>query len=443
MTSATDFPVSGQYHGAKRKKQRVAATERTISGAPLVMFMFGCVALDWRFSDSEVNIGNIIFLFSCVGAWLATFIAERGQLRPRAWQLIDTIFLAYVLLIACSSYWSVLPSGTLTQSVFIGGMWATTVMLGNQPIERLISYIVHTAFWIAVLSLLMVLLTSDALQPRTGELRGVYFHQLRLGLFMSIALGLMCLTVLNGKSSMITRNKFLLALYFVVIGIACAWAFARLYTFFAIVALIVTVMLPRNRRLRVLFLAGMALLVGWLVLDQNSILGALNDQGVDLSLSGRTRIWEKSLTLVQDRTAWGFGFATFDAPVFNWAWRGYRPAHPHNSYIQAFFENGWPGLILTLALVATHVGVGLRSTGASRPNSYSLFLVMTAVLGALTGSVYSGKLTAFFALVMLVVSIDSNGLSGVIAPAKRQTRSKEAPTGRQEPIGISEKSVVR
>lgn len=384
-----------------------ARSERPVSGLPLLFFIFGCVALDWRFSNAEVNIGNLVFLFSCVATWIAAFATGGGRLQLRSWTLVDTVFLAYVLLIVASTYWSVASGETLSQAVFIGGMWATTIVLGRQPIERVISYVVHAAFIVAILSLAVTLFDPEAYQPRTGELRGVYFHQLRLGLFMAVALGLLGLAVLNGQARQILRGQLVLVLYLAVISLVCILAFARLYTFFAVVALVVTVLLPNDRRLRTLFLILIGALVTWLVLDQNSWLGSLGEQGVDLSLSGRTRIWERTMLLAQDRASWGYGFASFDARYFDWAWKGYRPPHPHNSYLQAYFENGMAGLALTLAVVVAHFRVGLRGSRPGRRKSYSLFLVLVAVLGALTGSVYAGKLTAFFALLMLFVSIDA------------------------------------
>src|SRR5690606_7392 len=113
----------------------------------------------------------------------------------------------------------------------------------------------------------------------------------------------------------------------------------------------------------------------------------------------------------------GFGYATFDSPRFDWLWGYYRPAHPHNSYIQAYFETGLIGLGLTVMLVATHFLSALSWSSSSGRYSYSLYLVLLMSLGSITGSNYAGKPSLLFCLTLLVLAVETRIIPTRVAHA--------------------------
>src|SRR5690606_27412179 len=203
----------------------------------------------------------------------------------------------------------------------------------------------------------------------------------------------------------IARGRFLLA--GLVISACLIGAFARLYTLAMVVALGLTfaVSKPGWKRGGTI-LIGAACTAGVLLsLDHlGARLLALN---ADLTLTGRTTMWARTLAVLGDAEWVGRGYAAFDHPSYDWMWAAYRPAHPHNSFIQAYFETGYVGLGLTIALVISHLRIALRVSRVTGRYSYSLFLVLLAGIGSLTGSNYAGKPTLLFSLMLLVLGIES------------------------------------
>ncbi len=69
--------------------------------------------------------------------------------------------------------------------------------------------------------------------------------------------------------------------------------------------------------------------------------------------SGRFLIWEATLRMVRDAPWWGAGPGTFwlRYPQYRHPEDGSGGYFAHNDYLQLLLEDGWPGLVLTLALL--------------------------------------------------------------------------------------------
>jgi O-antigen ligase len=138
---------------------------------------------------------------------------------------------------------------------------------------------------------------------------------------------------------------------------------------------------------------------------QANIESTLANAGVDTSLTGRTTIWTKSITEALLSPWKGYGFGSFDNPAFDYMWPGfYRPPHPHNSFLQAFFETGYIGMALVILLALSHLIVSGRRD-PERPYSYTFFMVVTMLLGSLTGANYASKPVTLYCLVTLMISM--------------------------------------
>lgn len=381
---------------------------------PLLPFILGCFALDLNFGGGgEFRFANVIV---CGAAALAAALAIYGQRQAYSkWMPIlpDYIYLAYLAWVALSAIWSVSPSDTLVQLSMLVVIWVAATTISGQDITIFNRYIVNISMVIAVLSLVAaVVAPSYAYQPKASgdfpELRGIVLHQLRLGLNEGIAFGLLVFAWLNGEARSIVRSKIAFWIIAGTIAICALLAFARLYTAFLILSFVFCFLMSKHGFIRWISIISIMAVISLVLANQEFILGQLEANGVDTGLTGRTLLWSRTLSLAESHPIIGYGYATFNDPGFLWMWRGdYIPPHPHNSYIQAYMETGIIGLLLTIALVISHLITSLRFGTIRRKYSYSLFLVLVCLLGSLTGANYAAKPSLLFAFTILAVGIEA------------------------------------
>lgn len=391
------------------------ASEETVPSlkyAPLVL-LAGAALLEMRMPELGINVGNLVLTFSAgVACVLALLFHRRLSLPLPRLMAHDFAYLAYLGIVVASILWSRSPTDTAVQAVYLIVTWLATYLCARANRQSVVRAMYSLAVLASIASvLLLVLSPASALQPSPStsvpELRGVFSHQLRLGLFLGTALGLIFVAVLNGESRQVFARP-VLTLPSTVLVVSCfVAAFARLYSVAIVLAVLACIMLTTKTVVRVGLLAfsllASVVLVGMWAKVPLTI-------GVDestLTLTGRTIIWARTLDFVGPSLVWGLGYATYNDPSFDFLFPAYRPAHPHNSLLQAYFETGYVGLVLTLLVMATHVRTSLRFWKRTRVIPYSYFLVILTVLGSLFGSNYAGKPTFLLTATLLMISVES------------------------------------
>lgn len=377
----------------------------------IILYLIGVTLLDVNLPRyAGIKTGNILMLI-LLGISI-TLVAYKMHWRiPRPYiKSANKILAAYILLILVSSFWSPSPAGTLYQTLLISAIFFSSLIICRADQLLLIRYISFTAGVIALLSILMIFISHElAFQPFASgdrpELRGIFEHQLRLGLYMGLTLFLIALSWLNKDFNKTFPNKIIILTLIPPIIIAFIMAYARLYTLFIILAFIATYSLSKSKIIRWTTFLSILIIVLSAVYYQKTIDSALSNAGVDTSLTGRTTIWIKTLNEAS-RFPWlGHGFSSFDMPPYDHMWTGfYRPPHPHNSYIQAYFENGIIGLILIVCLSISHLYISVKKCKLDKKYSYSLFLAIVLILGSLTGANYASKPASLFCISLLFIS---------------------------------------
>lgn len=386
------------------------ATSRSL---PLFVLAIAALAIDVNFGTrGGINIGNLVALLGAGMAILLARVSPYWVARPRL-TIADGIYLAYLGLVGATAFWSPSPVDTAYQFVLLFSLWLATVFVSQEPVTAFVCYVIHLALIVAMLAFILAIVAPDyayqysLLRGQSSEVRGIFSHQLRFGIFLGLAIGFLIIARLNGELRQVLRRSLSFYVYIPVLLVALFLAYARLYTFFIFVSLLITLTLPRTNVGRVLVLLALAGFLFVALQDQGSFFAQLDDAGVDSTLTGRTRIWERTLPIADRTPIWGHGFPSFDSPNFDWMWPSYRPAHPHNSFVQAYFETGLIGLALTILLAAIHLLTMLRHAGAERRFSYGLFIVAATILGSLTGSNYAGKPSTLFVYMLLLFAIES------------------------------------
>lgn len=378
----------------------------------LLIFIIACISLDISFGVTELKVGNLLLSGGCL---LASFLALRngyGIRLHRKCDAADFTFLAYVALVGVSAAWSPSAIDSIAQVFFFTSMWIAVYALRTATMKGFLRAIIDVAFLVAVLSLLLAIVSPEvAYQPSPSgdirELRGVFHHQLRLGVFMALAVGVLILIGINGERQSVGISKYGYWVILFILMLTTVLAFARLYTLFVIVSLAVTLGVSTSGWKRWVTMISIVAATTFIVTNNVEILGHLEDDGFDVTLTGRVTIWEKTLDAASDAPVLGRGFPSFDHTSYDFMWGIYRPAHAHNSFIQAYFELGYLGFALVLLMAFVHFWKAL-GTWTVRRYSYSVFLVLLAILGSLTGSNYGGKVSSLFAIMLMTLSIEIN-----------------------------------
>lgn len=131
--------------------------------------------------------------------------------------------------------------------------------------------------------------------------------------------------------------------------------------------------------------------------------------GRDLTLTGRTEIWQSVWWRIQERPWLGYGFEAFwqgDNPTlpFNWVVEqaGFRPNNSHSSWLELWLMLGLPGLILqTIYMLWGLAAAGMtvmRSNGAYLALPYLLTTLLASTVESL---LFSPSALEWFFVVMI------------------------------------------
>lgn len=149
-------------------------------------------------------------------------------------------------------------------------------------------------------------------------------------------------------------SRLIFAILAAVFGLALYWTVSRsilLTLGAAAVILAIMYFLPRRKA----FLAAMAAGLGAAVLLLAGIFLTQNVDRINRILSGRLDLWGRALQVIAgDACLLPFGYLSIPpagVPVF-WL--------PHNIYILAWIEYGWPGIILLIGMACFFILSGLR-----------------------------------------------------------------------------------
>lgn len=353
---------------------------------------------------------NLVLIAIMMALVVRTIAASDTQLLGHDWA-----YLFYFSFAILSGIWSVSPQATLEQALPMIVPWLVTFLLCGISADWVCRFVVMAALVSATLSILMVSISRRlAFQPVSSsgapELRGIFAHQLFLGSFIIITLGLIAVSYANGDiNKVFGRSRAVAVAAVILLVVALYLSRTRLYIGVGILAFALTWLLSRTSSRRWIVVNVIAIATVTLALASGKIITYLQARNFDLTFTGRTDIWEKTLSATDGGTgALGFGFGSFQLPEFDYLFGNFRPTHAHNSFIQAYFEIGAIGLVVLILLALTQLIAAWRYSLTSNRYSYSLFLVLFSIFGSLTGGgIYAGFLTTPLCLMMLFLSMET------------------------------------
>lgn len=378
----------------------------------LSWFVFSAMALELQVFSSGLNMG-ILLLLGLSGI-LVLHMVLVGTTFPSL-KLMDYLYIAYALLTLGSAIWSVAPTRSIIGALPQFALIFLTLWLYRIPEGVAVRVILIFSLIAGVLSLILIPISPNlAFQPSSStgaaELRGVFKHQLRLGAFMMVATGIFTLVYLNNqvRSYLFTKPSHNI-LAFIIIVVVLVLSRTRLYTASGIIALGLTIFLSKKGGRKYLTVVLLTFLAIALAMTFNQILAFLELRGFDTGLTGRTLTWQRTLAIMEyGPQNLGFGFRTFETSNFDYIFTGnYRPDHAHNSFLQAYFETGRVGQLITIGLATIHFFTSWKSSIENDQYSYSLFLVIFVIIGSLFGLNYAGALSTIFCFMLLILAIET------------------------------------
>lgn len=340
---------------------------------------------------------------------LAVLIGSRQRLlhamRSLTWP--TAIFGTYLLWIIVSTFWSYHPFTSLSQSAPLVAAFLIAVCFSSGSTAVTAKSLVIVGIAVALCSWIMFLVypPSAVIPDVVWRLNGPLMHSQRLALLMGMSLIALVSLLLNREPSVAALPKYLQVIGVVMLAGTLLATNARAFTAFAFVTIALLVFIRIRPQARVLVLVVAALTLALVALSWHELYGLLGRGSRDVTLTGRIPLWEFTLDLIVKRPLQGFGFATFGTDLTRAATSVWIAPHAHNTWVNAAFETGIIGAALLTAFFAACLVVAIRgSGGGSGSSSYLLGPTVFAILCGSMGLVAGGRLTAPYALLLLLAA---------------------------------------
>lgn len=303
-------------------------------------------------ADADVAEGNPVMQALFASIYLIALILLLWRPNRFVQYLFAERYLLFVLLLALLSIgWAAVPELTIRRSIALAGTTLFGVYLASRfDLNQLLRLIGWACLIVVVSSLIVALALPNygVMQGTyTGAWRGVLGHKNSLGRLMTFSI-LVFLLLLGRRPY---RWPFLLGL-----GIAMPLLLLSQSATALVVLLASTAILPLLRvlRWRNTLLLGVAMMAvigaafGAMYLWTNAdvIVASL---GRDITLTGRTQLWQLVLNAIGERPWFGYGYSSFwngwnPEATYIWFRLSWEAPHAHNGALDMLLDLGLVGL---------------------------------------------------------------------------------------------------
>lgn len=302
-------------------------------------------------TNESASSSNPLLLSLWIGSYSFTLFLLYA-LRKRTVQLVtkDILVWAIVGIALLSCLWSTVPSLTFRRSILLIGTNAFSLYLATRySLEEQLRLLAWTLGIGAILSLVFAIALPVYGIDMTGAWRGIYPQKNTLARLMVLGTIVFLLLALSIRK----YRWFAWAILSLSIGLTLLsqskTALVNLVTLLLLVILYRALRLHYTRAIPLLIF--IVLIVGsavdWFWTNSTVILSSL---GKDVTLTGRTQVWEAVFQMILKRPILGYGFKGFwvdsmDSPAnYVWAAAGWHPNHAHNGILNLWLELGLLGL---------------------------------------------------------------------------------------------------
>lgn len=314
---------------------------------------------------SRANQALVIALYVAAIPLIAVRYRMLLRLLSRDWLLL--LLLAYTLL---SSLWSTDPLLTVTHALVLimATFFAIYIASRLTPDELLRAVLIALVIATALNALVIAVAPSYGIMQsvHVGAFRGIYSQKNSLARIVALAIPLLWISrSLKGGVQGAWRVFALGAAITLLIGSQSATGL--------VVCVILLAMVPAARILRVnkyllppviiLSVSAVGCIAIYLVTDSFADVAAL--LGRDVTLTGRTLIWNKLLDDILEKPLVGHGYRGYwmgwDGPSAEiWRTTPWSPNDSHNGYLDLLADLGLVGFSIMLAHIMLSLGNAIR-----------------------------------------------------------------------------------
>lgn len=381
------------------------------------IYVASLIMIEVAWPSIGINLGNIVAVLASL---YIIYLALRWRIFGSialASQGVVFIFLVMAILYFMSIFWSWDKKSSAIQAIFYLIILLAGIAVSTAGIVSILRAQIVLSFYLAIASFIVIPVAPDiAFQPHSStglpELRGVYKHQQRLGLLMSVSFGIFFIFWWKGQLAQLLGSLYKYRYIFCFTLLLC-WvaAQARSYAAFAILALVFSLVWSGGFRNRLLISVFTASAVFTIFIADLSML-----QDDEITLTGRTIVWAISVEEALNQLPLGFGFGVFDSRVLDSLWGVYRPPHAHNSFVNMFFELGILGVLFLCFYVLYVLKKILWFGTSSSASTVVTFVFILTLLASQMGVTLGGKpsFLLYFSMLVLIalyqVSLKSTGI---------------------------------
>jgi len=355
------------------------------------LFITLAVAATWYFPVKRIA---LLSRWGFIGVMLYHYFKNRAETRQT--DLIDRLFIAFIMLCFFSATYSINRTLTLLRSLLLLFMYVVVFREmfrflsqkdGIAAFRNIVTWYVRIVF--LVNSLLFV--SGNAFCYTLGRFRGFFENPNTLGLFGCIGLPIMFAAFAEGKDKPVIKRMF--DGIFLVMAIGCMLlSSSRTGLIAALCGTFVYLMISVGLKKKYVILAAVAAIFVYAanikilpMLEPLMRIDSISD------LSGRTLAWQLAFDLIRERPFLGYGYGTEELVfLFSGADLTYVPGRAvHNSFIGIALMTGYLGFVIFAALL------GMVGFYCSRLSSVSAKLGDFRPIAALSiGVVVAGLIAA-------------------------------------------------
>lgn len=323
------------------------------TGAVLLLILSGGVGEE----VVEKNFDTTLYKLTFIVIYLVTCTLLAGRWKQALFTLTREPLVAVIVTMATASVlWSWTPDATINQSIALIGSSLFGIYLATLYSLKQQLYLLGWTFGIiVVLSFLFaILLPQYGLMSglHAGAWRGVFVHKNALGAMMTSSV-----TVFSVLMFSVQRYRWLPVVGFLLSALLLVLSkstSALVLTILILVALSILPVIRWRYPSKLLAILSLALAAETLVILFLTYAESFaNFLGKDITLTGRTILWEAVWEMIQGQPWLGYGFDGFwhkNGPSdYIWRATGWKMTHPHNGFLALLLDLGILGFALFLA----------------------------------------------------------------------------------------------
>lgn len=303
----------------------------------------------------EGDVDSIFLRVIFLGIYFITFILLGLRWKRTLAFLGTNVWLLFLIALAIVSVsWSSVPDVALRKMIALLGTTFFGIYLGSNYNFKQQLRIYGWVFGISILFSFIFavaipeygIMNTDSI---TGAWRGIYPHKNGLGESMFISfLTFYFLSNSAKRYRLLFKVCCLLSVVLIYLGNSATALISVVFVFLISQGLKhLSLQSKRSVLLILLFLIAVALIQFLLLANFNTFL-SVNDK--DITLSGRTTLWDSLWGFIRQKPLLGYGYGSFFSGLHRetdllWKVHDWSPVHAHNGYIQMWLNLGIVGLL--------------------------------------------------------------------------------------------------